>query len=104
MAVIDTTLDSITIVQTMQYRGAPEEWSNTYFFDGDLPSSPASWKTLADEVIADQKTVIDTNAEHHPGHRPSGRRVGRRLGLRLRGSERGSGRDLHADGGHSAGR
>ena len=61
MAVIDTTLDSLTIVQTMSYRGAPEEWSNTYFMDGDLPSSPASWKTLADAVIADQKTVIDTN-------------------------------------------
>lgn len=63
MAVIDTTLPSLTIVKTFTYRGAPEEWSNTYFMDGDLPSDDASWKTLADAVIAEEKTVIDTGQD-----------------------------------------
>jgi hypothetical protein len=57
MAVIDTTEASLTLVKTFQYRGAPEEWSNTYFFTGALPASPASWKALADAVIAKEKTL-----------------------------------------------
>ncbi len=55
MTAIDTSMDSITIVKSFDYRGAPEEWSNTFFMDGDLPSSPASWKTLADAIIAEEK-------------------------------------------------
>jgi len=63
MAAIGTTRHSLTIVKSMTYRGAPEEWSNTYFFTGDLPSSPAHWKTMADAVIADEKTLYDPNVE-----------------------------------------
>jgi hypothetical protein len=54
MTAIDTALPSLTLVKSFQYRGAPEEWSNTYFMTGDLPASPASWKTLADAVIAEE--------------------------------------------------
>jgi hypothetical protein len=61
MTAIDTALNSLTIVKTFPYRGAPEEWSNTYFFTGALPTSPASWKTLADHVIAQEKTILDIN-------------------------------------------
>lgn len=61
MTAIDTTRNSLTIVKTFMYRGAPEEWSNTYFFTGTLPSSPASWKTLADAVIADEVPLYDPN-------------------------------------------
>lgn len=61
MTVIDTTLPSLTLVKSFFYRGAPEEWSNTYFMTGDLPSSPASWKTLADAVIADEVPLYDVN-------------------------------------------
>src|ERR1700755_2013809 len=59
MTAIDTALPSLTLVKTFQYRGNDEEWSNTYFMDGDLPSSPASWKTLADAVIDQEKTLYD---------------------------------------------
>lgn len=59
MAPISTTRPSLTIVKSMPYRGAPEEWSNTYFFDGTIPASSASWKHLADAVIADEKTLYD---------------------------------------------
>lgn len=63
MTAIDTTRHSLTIVKSFMYRGAPEEWSNTYFFTGDLPSSDAHWKTLADNVIAVEKTLYDSNTE-----------------------------------------
>lgn len=63
MTAIDTTRNSLTIVKSMTYRGAPEEWSNTYFFTGDLPSSSAHWKTLADNVIASEKTLYDSDVE-----------------------------------------
>lgn len=63
MTAIDTTLPSLTIVKQMQYRGNDEEWSNTYFMTGDLPADAASWKTLADAVIADEKTLYDLNID-----------------------------------------
>lgn len=58
MTAIDTTLPSLTIVKTMEYRGAPEEFSNTYFFTGDLPPDPAHWKALADAVILEEKAIL----------------------------------------------
>lgn len=63
MAVIDTTLPSLTIVKSFTYRGAPEEWSNTYFFNGTMPASPASWKTLADAVIAEEVPCYTSDTE-----------------------------------------
>jgi hypothetical protein len=61
MTAIDTTRDSLTIVTSFTYRGAPEEYSNTYFMDGTTPASASSWKVLADAVIAQQKLVIDAS-------------------------------------------
>jgi hypothetical protein len=61
MTAIDTTRNSLTLVKQFLYRGNEEEWSNTYFFVGDLPSSDASWKTLADAVIAQEKTLYHSN-------------------------------------------
>ena len=58
MTAIDTALPSLTLVKSFTYRGAPEEFSNTYFMDGDLPASPASWKALADAVAADEATIF----------------------------------------------
>jgi hypothetical protein len=63
VAVIDTTRPSLTIVKQFDYRGSTEEWSNTYFMDGALPSSPASWKHLADAVIADEVPLYDASQE-----------------------------------------
>lgn len=57
MTAIDTALPSLTLVKIFQYRGNDEEWSNTYFMTGDVPSDAASWKTLADAVIAQEKTL-----------------------------------------------
>jgi hypothetical protein len=70
MTVIDTTEPSLTIVKSMNYRGSPEEWSNTYFMDGALPSSSASWKTLADAVIAEEKSCYsaETTVVRAMGH------------------------------------
>lgn len=44
--------DSITIVQKFSYRGAPEEFSNTYHLDGTTPTDDAGWKDVADDLIA----------------------------------------------------
>lgn len=63
MAVIDTTRHSLTLVKQFSYRGAPEEWSNTYFFTGALPASPSSWKTLADAVILEEKATFTSSTE-----------------------------------------
>lgn len=57
MTVISTTRDSITIVKSFSYRGAAELYSNTYFMDGATPASAASWKTLADAVMAAEKLM-----------------------------------------------
>jgi len=61
MTAIDTALASLTLVKSFDYRGAAEEWSNTYFFTGDVPTSPASWKTLADAVIVDERKCYDSS-------------------------------------------
>lgn len=63
MATIDTDLPSLTLVKVFQYRGNDEEWTNTYFFDGDTPASPASWKGLADNVITGEKTLYPSTTE-----------------------------------------
>lgn len=40
----------VTLVQRFTYRGNPEEWSNTYHFLGDAPSSDDDWTTLIDAL------------------------------------------------------
>lgn len=61
MTAIDTTRHSLTLVKLFQYRGNDEEWSNTYFMSDDLPASAASWKTLADNVIAQEKKLYTSD-------------------------------------------
>lgn len=48
---------SITLVKRMTYRGAPEEWSNTYHFNGTTPSDDADWKALALAIHSTEKTL-----------------------------------------------
>lgn len=50
--------DSVTLVTKFTYRGAPEEWSNTYHLDGTTPTTAAEWKTLTDAMIAAFKPCI----------------------------------------------
>lgn len=55
--------DSITIVQRSPYRGAPEEWSNTYHLDGTTPTDDAGWTTVADDLIALLAPLFDSSVE-----------------------------------------
>jgi hypothetical protein len=48
----DMAKPAIVIVQSFMYRGAPEEFSNKYHFLGPAPGDDASWKALADSLIA----------------------------------------------------
>lgn len=46
----------VTLIKTMTYDGATEEWSNQYHMTL-APSDPAGWRTAVDGLIAQEKTV-----------------------------------------------
>lgn len=56
--------DSITIVKRFSYRGTDEEWSNSYHLDGVTPTTDAEWKTLADAIIASEKTCVGSHVTY----------------------------------------
>lgn len=49
---------SITLVKRMTYRGADEEFSNTYHFAGSTPATDAAWRTLADAIWDSERTIM----------------------------------------------
>lgn len=54
-------MPSITMVKRFTYRTQNEEWSNTYHFSGTTPADAAAWKTLADAIAAQEKTILHVN-------------------------------------------
>jgi hypothetical protein len=46
----------ITLIKTFNYRGAAEEWGNTYHMR-DAATDPASWRDAVDGLIDQEKTV-----------------------------------------------
>jgi hypothetical protein len=50
----------VVLYKVMPYRGAPEEWGNTYHFVGDAPSDPAGWRDLVDDLIALETPIINS--------------------------------------------
>lgn len=54
-------MPSITIVKRFMYRDVAEDFSNKYHFSGTQPADAAAWKTLADAIIAAEKTCYSTN-------------------------------------------
>lgn len=48
---------AITSIKEFTYRGATEEWSNTYEL-GNGPSTPADWRTLVDALVVLEKAVL----------------------------------------------
>lgn len=55
---------AITLVKQMQYRdNLAEEWSNKYYLTGTAPTTDADWKTLADALIAQEKTCYLTESK-----------------------------------------
>lgn len=47
----------IVLVKQMQYRGAPEEWSNKYHFVGSAPSDSAGWDSLRAALVTLEKAL-----------------------------------------------
>jgi hypothetical protein len=58
MATPDTK-HSIVIYKTFSYRGATRRWANRYHFEGDLPADSTAWTTLADNIVAAEKSIYD---------------------------------------------
>jgi hypothetical protein len=54
---------SVTIVKAFTYDTADEEWTNTYHFDGGDPADDAEWKSIADAIIAQEKTLHHSECE-----------------------------------------
>jgi hypothetical protein len=52
----------ITLIKTFTYRGAPEEWSNTYHLDGH-PTTDADWRTAVDDLISYEKSCYSPRTE-----------------------------------------
>lgn len=52
---------SITIVKRFTYRGANEEWGNTYHFTGTTPADGAAWNALAQAIWLSERACY-TNA------------------------------------------
>lgn len=50
---------SIVIVKQMTYRGETRRFSNRYHFEGDTPVDAAAWTILADNIVAQEKTIFD---------------------------------------------
>lgn len=50
----------VVLYKTFTYRGAPEEWGNTYHFLGDPPATPADWRDLVDDLVALEKVILST--------------------------------------------
>jgi len=49
----------VVLYKTFTWRGAVEEWGNTYHFVGDAPANPADWRALVDDLIALEKECLD---------------------------------------------
>lgn len=49
------------ITKQFSYRGATRTFANRYHFEGALPSSPAHWETLADNVTAAEKAIYNSD-------------------------------------------
>lgn len=52
----------ITVVKRFTYRGNPnEEYSNSYKLTGDTPANPGAWRTLFDQLVAEEKKVYSAS-------------------------------------------
>lgn len=52
---------SIKITKSMPYRGGTRFYSNRYHFSGGTPADGTHWGTLADAIIAAEKTIYTSN-------------------------------------------
>jgi hypothetical protein len=63
-------MPSLTVIKSFSYRGAPEEWSNTYHFDGGVPVDQNHWVGLANVIGAEEKKVFSSQCKivRYVGH------------------------------------
>jgi hypothetical protein len=52
----------LTLVKEFTYRDLPEQWTNHYWLSGTVPTADAEWKTLADSLIAHEKTCYSARS------------------------------------------
>jgi hypothetical protein len=51
----------LVTVKQFTYRGAPEEFSNVYTFQGAPPGDSASWTVLMNDVLAKERAIFDSS-------------------------------------------
>ena len=56
---------AIRIIQSFTYQSEAEEFSNQYNFSGSAPGDPASWKALADALIAALRPLFSASTTFH---------------------------------------
>lgn len=59
----------LTIIKRFTYRGdTQEEFSNTYWFTGTAPATPADWRTLFNAVVATEKACYHSGVSVIKGY------------------------------------
>lgn len=48
----------LTVIKRFTYRGVAEDYSNTYWFTGSVPSDAAAWRALFNAVANQEKTLF----------------------------------------------
>lgn len=55
------SVPSVKVIKSFDFKGAPTQWSNRYYFGGGTPSSGSNWDLLFDAIVNLEKTIFKTN-------------------------------------------
>lgn len=56
------TRPSVRSIKTFSWRGAPQEFSNRYYFNGAAPVDATAWHAFMDAVVAMEQNILSSDA------------------------------------------